>query len=165
MKYEREFEVALDAARRARAHLVREYERFVAIPDAPADISTDADRQSQEIILQTIRAAFPGDALCAEEATATLQQAVHTGARVWIVDPIDGTRGFARRNGEFSVMIGFVENGRVNVGVVAQPAVRKLTYAIQGQGCWRLDADDPTPTRCWGTGVAELRKCTLTQSR
>ena len=165
MTHEREFEVALDAARRASRHLLGEYERFVAIPDAPADISTDADRQSQEIILQTIRAAFPDDALCAEEATSTLQDAVHTGARVWIVDPIDGTRGFARKNGEFSVMIGFVEDGQIAVGVVAQPAVRKLTYAIQGQGCWRLDADKSAPTRCLVTAVAELRQCTLTQSR
>ena len=78
---ERELEVALDAAKLASRHLTHEYERFKAIPDAPADISTDADRQSQEIILQAIRQAFPSDALCAEEATATLQGAVHTGER------------------------------------------------------------------------------------
>ncbi len=163
--HDRELAVALDAARLASMHLVQAYERFQVIPDAPADISTDADRQAQEIILQAIRQAFPADALCAEEATATLQGAVHTGERVWIVDPIDGTRGFARKNGEFSVMIGFVEKGQIGVGVVAQPAVRKLTYAVRGQGCWRLDGDDTTATRCQVTDVAELRRCTLTQSR
>jgi 3'(2'), 5'-bisphosphate nucleotidase len=163
--HEREFEVALDAARRTNRHLMQEYERFQAIPDAPADISTDADRQAQEIILQTIRQAFPQDALCAEEATTTLHESAHTGERVWIVDPIDGTRGFARKNGEFSVMIGFVEKRQIQLGVVAQPAVRKLTYAQRGQGCWRLDGDDTQPIRCQVTAVAELRKCTLTQSR
>jgi 3'(2'), 5'-bisphosphate nucleotidase len=140
--HEREFEVALDAAKIASRHLIEAYERFQVIPDAPADISTDADRASQEIILQTIRKAFPHDALCAEESTSTLSDAVHTGERVWIVDPIDGTRGFARKNGEFSVMIGFVAKGEIGVGVVAQPAVSKLTYAVRGQGCWRQDGDD-----------------------
>jgi 3'(2'), 5'-bisphosphate nucleotidase len=163
--YERELEVALDAAQLARKHLLQEYERFQVIPDAPADISTDADRQAQEIILQRIRQTFPRDGLCAEEATATLHDAVHTGVRVWIVDPIDGTRGFARKNGEFSVMIAFVDHGQIGVGVVAQPAVRKLTYAVRAQGCWRLDGDDDKPIRCQVTTIEELRKCTLTQSR
>lgn len=163
--HERELRVALDAARVASRHLMQEYDRFEVIPDAPSDISTEADRQSQEIILQAIRHAFPHDALCAEEATTTLRDAVQLGERIWIVDPIDGTRGFARKNGEFSVMIAFVENGVIGVGVVAQPAVRKLTYARSGQGCWRLDGTDTAPTRCRVTEVDDLHKCTLTQSR
>jgi 3'(2'), 5'-bisphosphate nucleotidase len=163
--HERELEVALDAARRASQYLIQEYARYQVVPDAPANITTEADRQAQEIILQTIRTAFPGDALCAEEATATLQGSAHTGDRLWIVDPIDGTRGFARKNGEFSVMIGFVEKGQVGVGVVAQPAAGRLTYAVRGQGCWRLDGDEKTPTRCQVTSVAERGQATLTQSR
>jgi 3'(2'), 5'-bisphosphate nucleotidase len=160
-----ELQTALAAARAAGRYLLEEYARFQVIPDAPADISTEADRRSQEIILQAIRSAFPADALCAEEATATLQDAGHTGERLWIVDPIDGTRGFARKNGEFSVMIGFVERGTVGLGVVYQPAVARLTYAARGQGCWRLDGDAAQPVACRVTAVAELTQCTLTQSR
>jgi 3'(2'), 5'-bisphosphate nucleotidase len=163
--HDEEMATALDAAAKASAYLRDEYARFQAIPDAPADISTHADRQSQEIILQTIRARFPGDALCAEESTATSQSAVTTGDRVWIVDPIDGTRGFARKNGEFSVMIAFVEKGRMIVGVVQQPAVNRLTYAKLGQGCWRRDGDAAQPTRCQVTPVSDLAGSTLTQSR
>lgn len=163
--HDRELEVALDAAGQASRHLVAAYERFQIIADAPANITTDADRQSQEIILQAIRKAFPEDALCAEETTATLPAGSQTGDRLWIVDPIDGTRGFARKNGEFSVMIAFVEKGSIAVGVVAQPAVSKWTYAVRGQGCWRRDGNDQEPTRCRVTGVSEPRECTLTQSR
>jgi 3'(2'), 5'-bisphosphate nucleotidase len=163
--HERELETALDAAERAGRYLQDEYTRFQAIPDAPADISTDADRRSQEIILQAIQAAFPGDALSAEEATATLAGAVHTGGRLWIVDPIDGTRGFARKNGEFSVMIGFVAYGLIRVGVVYQPAVGRLTYAVRGGGCWRRDQDAQAPVACRVTAVRELSESTLTQSR
>jgi 3'(2'), 5'-bisphosphate nucleotidase len=62
-------------------------------------------------------------------------------------------------------MIAFVDNGQIGVGAVAQPAVRRLTYAVRGTGCWRLDGDESTPSRCRVTDVTELRKCTLTQSR
>lgn len=160
-----ELELALVAARRASDYLLAEYERFQIIPDAPADISTEADRQSQEIILKTIQAAFPGDALSAEETTATLGAATQVGSRTWIVDPIDGTRGFARKNGEFSIMIGFVENGVIQVGVVAQPAVGRVTYASLGNGCWRLDGGATPPIRCRATSVGAMRLATLTQSR
>src|SRR5207248_9175604 len=102
----------------------------------PADIGTEAARLSQELILGYLGKAFPGDAFCAEEATPTLAAAAHTGARLWVVDPIDGTRGFARKNGEFSVMIGFVEGGTIGVGVVLEPAPQRLTYAVHGGGCW-----------------------------
>ena len=163
--HEHELETALTAAGAAGAYLLEAYERFQVIPDAPADISTEADRRSQEIILQAIRAAFPGDALCAEESTATLSGAQQTGDRLWIVDPIDGTRGFARKNGEFSVMIGFVEAGQIGVGVVHQPAARRLTYAVRGSGCWRRDGDATEPVACHVTAVSELGNCTLTQSR
>src|SRR5438034_11356121 len=115
MAYERELEAALEAAEAASRSVLEAYERFEVVPDAPASITTDADRQGQEIILGKLRRTFPGDALCAEESTATLANAAHSGPRLWIVDPIDGTRGFARKNGEFSVMIAFVERGKVAV--------------------------------------------------
>ncbi len=160
-----ELELALDAARMASDYLLAAYERFQVIPDAPADISTEADRQSQEIILKTIRAAFPADAISAEETTATLGEVAQIGTRTWIVDPIDGTRGFARKNGEFSVMIGFVADGVIQAGVVAQPAVGRVTYASLGAGCWRVDGPGAAPVRCHTTPVGELPLATLTQSR
>jgi 3'(2'), 5'-bisphosphate nucleotidase len=163
--YDQELQTALEAADLAGRYLLEEYARFQAIPDAPADISTHADRRSQEIILQFLRTRFPSDALSAEEATATLDAAAHTGDRLWIVDPIDGTRGFARKNGEFSVMIGFVADGVIGAGVVYQPAARRLTYATRGRGCWRRDGDSSGPERCRVTAVRELTESTLTQSR
>src|SRR5260221_978699 len=137
MSFEKELHVALAAAEAA-GHLVREhYEQFIAIPDAPADISTAADRASQELILQQILREFPGDALCAEEATPTLQAAPRAGRRLWIVDPIDGTRGFAMKNGEFCVMIGFVQGCTIQIGVVPRPANGPVMYAVRGHGGWR----------------------------
>ena len=145
--YERELETALAAARLAGQRLVEEYARFVAIPNAPADITTEADRQSQEIILQYLHQAFPEDALCAEETTATLATMPHVGPRLWIVDPIDGTRGFAQKNGEFSVMIGFVHEGRIGLwqalrGYDPGRGTRFSTYAVPAitHALWRAVA-------------------------
>ncbi|HZT82078.1 MAG TPA: inositol monophosphatase family protein [Gemmataceae bacterium] len=164
MSFERELQAALEAADRAGRELERRYAAFVAIPDAPASISTDADRVSQEIILGLLRREFPGDALCAEEATPTLAGAARTGPRLWVVDPIDGTRGFARKNGEFSVMVGFVHEGQIAVGVVLEPAPGRLTYAVRGEGCWRRDRGDAEAARCRVTAVPELSAATLVQS-
>jgi 3'(2'), 5'-bisphosphate nucleotidase len=162
--YDRELQAALEAARLSGEALREAYARFQAIPDAPASISTDADRQSQEIILGYLRRAFPEDALCAEEETATLAAAAHTGPRLWIVDPIDGTRGFARKNGEFSVMIAFVHENQPAVGVVLEPAKERLTWAVRGQGCWRRDGQGGMAVPCRVTAVATLAQATLTQS-
>lgn len=163
--HERELDAALAAASAASRYLLEEYARFEQIADAPADVTTDADRGAQEIILTQLRHDFPGDAFCAEEATASLKEVAATGPRLWIVDPIDGTRGFARKNGEFSVMIGFVAQGVLGVGVVAQPATGRLTYASRGAGCWRRDGGAAEPTPCRVTATTDLARCTLTQSR
>jgi 3'(2'), 5'-bisphosphate nucleotidase len=163
MPYERELETALEAARRAGEMLVGEYERFQKIADAPADITTHADRQAQEIVLKHLRATFPTDAFCAEEETETLAGAATSGPRLWIIDPIDGTRGFARKNGEFSVMVAFADQGRIGVGLVLEPARARLTYAVRGGGCWRRDRGSE-PQRCQVTRTARMADATVTQS-
>jgi 3'(2'), 5'-bisphosphate nucleotidase len=164
MNYQRELDVALEAATRAGELVLEHYASFVVVPDAPANISTDTDRQSQETILRHIRAAFPEDALCAEEATPSLANAARTGTRLWMVDPIDGTRGFARKNDEFAVMVAFLDAQRVAVGVVLEPAHRRLTYAVRGGGCWRRDATETRPQACRVSSIATLEQATVTQS-
>ncbi len=163
MTYDLELQAALDAAALASSALLQAYSSFEVVPDAPADISTDADRQSQEIILGHLHGLFPGDALCAEETTPTLARAAQTGARLWIVDPIDGTRGFARKVGEFSVMIAFVDNNDIAVGVVQEPAKNRLTWAVRGKGCWKLDGSGE-PIRCQVSSTTDLAAATMVQS-
>jgi 3'(2'), 5'-bisphosphate nucleotidase len=165
MPVERELGTALDAAEQAGRHILTLYADFQAIPDARADITTEADRQSQELILRRLRSAFPDDALCAEEKTPTLEGVHATGPRVWVVDPIDGTRGFAQKNGEFSVMVALVEEGQVAVGVVLEPVPWRLTYAVRGGGCWRRDGAEGEPSPCRVTPVADLAEAVLVQSR
>lgn len=161
--YARELNVALQVASKAGEYLRSAYDAFTPIPNAPANITTEADRASQELILTGLLAAFPNDALCAEEQTPTLAKSNRAAARVWIVDPIDGTRGFAVKNGEFSVMIGLVDNGEVVVGVVSEPAKSRITFASRGGGCWvRNEAGETAPSRV--TRTTSLGAAALVQS-
>ena len=108
MSFDTELSAALEAARLADDLIRREYESFVAVPDAPASISTHVDKASQDLILKFLHAKFPGDALCAEESIPGFEAVPKSGPRAWVVDPIDGTRGFAKKVGQFSVMIGLL---------------------------------------------------------
>lgn len=145
--YRTELAVAREAASRASAYLRNEYETFVAVPNAPVTISTHADKGSQELILAFLHERFPNDALCAEEATPMLGAVSNRGPRTWVVDPIDGTRGFAKKMGQFSVMIGLLVDGVPVVGVVAEPAQDRTTFATLGGGCW-AHTGSTEPTRC-----------------
>jgi 3'(2'), 5'-bisphosphate nucleotidase len=163
MDYARELEVALEAAAKASAYLKDAYAAFVPIPDAPASISTEADKRSQDIILAHLLSAFPDDAVAAEEGTESLRAASHSGPRTWVVDPIDGTLGFVKKNGEFSVMIGLVTKGRVVVGVVAEPAFDRVTYAQFGHGCW-VRVGGKMPDACFVQTTESLADATLVES-
>lgn len=162
MNYQQELDAALEAARLAGEEILKAYKTLTAQPDAPADITTKTDRDSQEFILSYLHNRFPHDAFLAEEDTPALKLVPRQGSRLWIIDPIDGTRGFARKNGEFSVMIAFREDLTIKVGVVYEPAFNRLTYASKGQGCWKRDGN--SPASCHVAATAELGAATLIQS-
>lgn len=166
MNLQHELAVALAAAERAGQFIRAEYETFVPIPNAPASISTHVDRGSQELILRHLHAAFPNDGLCAEEETEMPKTAAADApSRMWVVDPIDGTRGFAMKNGEFSTMIGLTINREVVLGVVLEPVTMKYTYATLGSGCWTKIGEKGTPTRCTVRPTTDATGCVLVQSR
>lgn len=79
---------------------------------------------------------------------------------MWIIDPIDGTRGFVTKNGEFSVMIALCVDGVPVVGVVAEPAKNIVTWATQGGGCWQSKSNGET-RRVLATTTAELSQSTV----
>lgn len=163
MPWEQELSAALGAAERAGALIRKEYDIFVPVPDAPASISTYVDKASQELILGELKSRFPADALCAEESTPALETAAKTGSRVWVVDPIDGTRGFAKKTGQFSVMIGLLHDGQPVVGVVLEPAFDRLTYATLGGGCWTKTGKGSL-SQCSVSGHIKLSEAVLVQS-
>ena len=93
---------------------------------------TAADLASERIIVEMLSAAFPDIPIVSEE---TVPEAgfESPAARFWVVDPLDGTKEFVARNGEFAVLIGLIENGRPVLGVVHGPALG-VTYIAHGPG-------------------------------
>ncbi|MBX3054709.1 MAG: 3'(2'),5'-bisphosphate nucleotidase CysQ [Caldilineaceae bacterium] len=100
-------------------------------PDEPV---TEADRSANQHIVSCIMAAFPDDGILSEESKDDLSRLEKD--RVWIVDPLDGTKEFIARNGEFSIMIGLAYKGRPVMGVVHQPSSGLIYSGIVGQGAW-----------------------------
>lgn len=95
---------------------------------------TEADRVSNGIITEGLRWAFPDDDLLSEESP---DGGTRLGReRVWIVDPLDGTKEFLSRNGEFSVMIGLAVGGEPVLGVVYLPVSDLLYVAARHAGAW-----------------------------
>lgn len=162
-QFGRELEIGKIAIRQAGAEILRRYGQLQAVDNPPADISTEADRASQEIILGQLASSFPTDGLCGEEATS-LARANLGADRLWIVDPIDGTRGYAVKNGEFSVMIGLAERGEVVVGLVYEPVVDRLTFAERGQGCF-VEADGAPARSCRVRPTSKLAEAVMSISR
>ncbi|MEM9497250.1 MAG: 3'(2'),5'-bisphosphate nucleotidase CysQ [Pseudomonadota bacterium] len=89
---------------------------------------TEADEAADTLISEGLRNAFPDIALITEEQASTHQQ---TAARFLIVDPLDDTKEFVQRRGDFTVNIAYVENGVPLRGVVFAPARRRLFYTLE----------------------------------
>jgi 3'(2'), 5'-bisphosphate nucleotidase len=141
--YAPEIETALAAATEAGQHIMAFYEKLEPILGATSSITTQADKDSQDIILSRLYAAFPKDGFMGEEETPLYLTLPHSGRRMWIVDPIDGTKGFALKVDQFCIMIALVENGEPVVGVVHDPANGRTTYAAKGAGCYAIDSGKP----------------------
>ncbi len=96
---------------------------------------TEADRRANDLIVQRVHEVYPDDALLTEEGGF---EAGRDGRleRVWFVDPIDGTKEFIRKNGEFAVQIGLVVNRRLELGALYRPTNGDLYVGARGKGCF-----------------------------
>ncbi|HEX8573037.1 MAG TPA: 3'(2'),5'-bisphosphate nucleotidase CysQ [Allosphingosinicella sp.] len=108
---------------------------------------TIADRRAEAIILERLAAAFPNIPVLAEEEAAA-GRIPALGRRFFCVDPLDGTRGFVQRTGEFTVNIGLIEDGAPVAGVIYAPDPKSLYYGARGEGGFRVeDGGEPEPIR------------------
>lgn len=148
---------AVGLAARAGEILMDRYERLERIDYKSArDVVTEADHQSEALIVDSIRDRFPTDAIVAEETgehTADAGPAPRSGhGRVWIADPLDGTINYANGIPFFCVSIGLAVDGRPAVGVIHDPT-RSETYAATADGpalLYPSDGDAPLEIRASG---------------
>ncbi|MCY3728456.1 MAG: 3'(2'),5'-bisphosphate nucleotidase CysQ [Nitrospira sp.] len=132
---DKELTVAVELARRAGQAVMDVYAtEFAVASKGRNDPVTEADRQANDFIVTGLKEAFPQDTVVAEESPPP--DDLRASGRVWYVDPLDGTKEFIARNGEFSVMIGLAVNGQAQLGVVYRPEGDVLYAGDLGREAW-----------------------------
>jgi len=118
------------AALEAGAEIMKIYQSdFEVQTKADESPVTAADEAAEKIILEHLAALTPDIPVVAEESVAAGVVPDISGGTFWLVDPLDGTKEFVSRNGEFTVNIALIENSRPTMGVVFAPARERLFYA------------------------------------
>jgi len=137
---------ALDLAQQAGQRIVAVYQSdFAVTHKQDATPLTQADLASHTLILETLARLTPALPCLSEEAADIPHATRSSWRRYWLIDPLDGTREFVKRNGEFTVNIALVEGHRPVLGVIHAP-VLGLTYgAARGLGAFRLEGSRRIP--------------------
>jgi 3'(2'), 5'-bisphosphate nucleotidase len=99
---------------------------------------TEADKAAHHVIVEGLES-LPGDIPVLSEEDAEAFEGPDAEGRYWLVDPLDGTKEFIKRNGEFTVNIALIENGQPVLGVVVAPALEVTYLAAEGVGAFKVE--------------------------
>jgi 3'(2'), 5'-bisphosphate nucleotidase len=139
-------QLALDIAQEAARLILR-------VQSAPFDVDykgaddpvTRADREANALVCERLSRAFPGIPIVAEESDPADYTGFAGADAAWFVDPLDGTREFVAKNGEYAVMIGLAEGGRASLGAIVAPAWERAFVGIIGEGAWEVAGGSRRP--------------------
>lgn len=131
--------MAVEAAVEAGQAILKIYQNEDFGVELKADASplTRADRAAHQVILKHLETS--GIPVLSEEGKHLPYDQRQLWEELWIVDPVDGTKEFIKRNGEFTVNIALVRDGKAVLGVVLAPVLGHLYVGEAGSGAWRLD--------------------------
>jgi 3'(2'), 5'-bisphosphate nucleotidase len=150
-----ELRLVESVARAAGAAALAFYGRAVAEMKQGNSPVTQADHAANDVIVARLSAAFPDDAILSEESADSSDR---LGApRVWIVDPLDGTKEFLAQNGEFAIMIGLAVLGRPVLGVVYRPDGDTMYSAIDRHGAWTEKGGERSRLHCQPVDRSSIR--------
>jgi 3'(2'), 5'-bisphosphate nucleotidase len=141
-------EGAIAAARAAASAIMEVYSgRFEVEHKSDSSPLTAADMASHRSLVAALTP-LDSNALVLSEESGPEQFAARRHSRhLWLVDPLDGTREFVKRNGEFCINIALVTDGSVCLGLLLHPPSGTLWYAGEGIGAWRIDDAGKSPLR------------------
>lgn len=164
---ENELKTAASLARRAGAAMMEFYKTDFLIGEKFADDDfaepvTAADHASNDVIIAGLQSAFPEDGILSEETPDDRERL--NKERVWIIDPLDGTKGFINRDGDFAVQIGLAKDGEPLLGVVYLPHEDILYTGVRGQGSWAT-INGETPKKLQVSNKTDLTEMNLAVSR
>lgn len=131
----RVIEIALEAAGVIRSYYEGGFKVTLKKDKSPL---TEADREADRLIARGLERINRDIPVVSEESAVPGYGVRRKWARFWLVDPLDGTKEFIRREREFTVNIALIERGRPRLGVIAAPALGLVYYASDGNGAWKL---------------------------
>ena len=121
--------LAREAGALAWRYFLRELD-FIAETKGPQDFVSAADHAVEALIKGRLQARFPADAVLAEEGGGDV------GRNLWVVDPIDGTINFVHGVRYWCISIAFIVGGERRIGVVYDPSLDELFWAVRNEGAW-----------------------------
>lgn len=129
-------------AREAGAAAMQHYHEGVSVAQkGDKGPVTAADHAAHHVIVTALAAWDPAIPIISEEGDLPGPETRAAWSRFWLVDPLDGTKEFIQRNGEFTVNIALIDGGEPVLGVVYAPALDLLYYAGRGLGSWKREGD------------------------
>lgn len=108
---------------------------------------TIADKKANDVICASLMNLNPVIPIISEENKEIPYEERKDFHYCWMVDPLDGTKEFIKRNGEFTVNIALIRNGKSIMGVVYAPVLGELYYALEGNGAWKEINENTTSIR------------------
>ena len=140
MTNEKLLEIALKATLKAGEKIMQVYAKPFKVnykeDDSPV---TEADRKASKVIVEML--AVTQIPVISEEENIPAYEERKNAKRLWLVDPLDGTKEFVKKNGEFSVNIGLIENNFPLLGVVYMPVLREIYFASPEIGSYKMGHD------------------------
>lgn len=148
-----------DLAERAGNAILEVYHRDDFDIRSKADDSplTAADLAAHRVIVDGLRALTPDIPVLSEESADIAWATRREWSRYWLVDPLDGTREFIKRNGEFTVNIALIEHGVATFGVIQQPVTGALWFGAPGHGAWLREGRSERAIEVRRPALAPLR--------
>lgn len=132
---------ACDIARTAGVAILEVYRTDFTVARKSDDSPlTEADRAAHEIIVRSLAKLHRDIPVLSEESAPEDHATRRSWSRYWLVDPLDGTKEFLKRNGEFTVNIALVEGHRAVLGVVYAPVLDRSYFGAVDLGAWRDEA-------------------------
>lgn len=105
---------------------------------------TEADQKGNAVLMEFLRGSYPAIPIISEENKAIDYSDRKDWDRFWLVDPLDGTKEFIKKNGEFTVNVALIEKGVPVLGVVYRPTTGTFHLGAVGEGAWRIEGDSWT---------------------
>lgn len=135
----------LAATRKAGEAILEVYARDFEVEykgdDSPL---TEADKAGNAVLMEFLRGSYPEIPIISEENKAEDYEVRKEWQRFWLVDPLDGTKEFIKKNGEFTVNVALIEDGKPILGVVYRPTTETCHLGVVGEGAWRIEGEQET---------------------